>query len=168
MLILHSSSQLRQGRSGPSTVYSEPGSRPALWNLSRCPRQTDSAGRGARERSQRSGPRPARLGRNTVIGPAQKRVDASPAKMTKVGERTSLEFRAEFYNILNTAVFRPPERDMPDSSFGEIERTRGGPRVIQLGMKLIFRDPPLFSNETICYDSAPVSAGVRSGSGTRA
>ena len=91
-----------------------------------------------RDSFQSSGAQFGNLGRNTVIGPGQKRVDVSLAKTTKLTERTSLEFRAEFYNISNTPVFRPPERDMSDSSFGEIERTRGGPRVIQLGLKLIF------------------------------
>jgi hypothetical protein len=73
-----------------------------------------------------------------VIGPKQTRVDLSLAKLTPINERVSLEFRAEFYNLSNTPVFRPPENDINEGSFGEIERTRGGPRVIQLGLKLRF------------------------------
>ena len=45
---------------------------------------------------------------------------------------------AELYNLSNTPVFRTPENDVNEGSFGEIERTRGGPRVIQLGLKLRF------------------------------
>ena len=78
------------------------------------------------------------LGRNTVSSPDQRRVDLSLSKLTKLSERTSLEFRAEFFNAFNTVTFRPPRRDLSSGGFGEITRTRGGPRVIQFGLKLRF------------------------------
>jgi hypothetical protein len=78
------------------------------------------------------------LGRNTVIGPAQRRVDVSISKMTRLFGSQSLEFRAEIYNITNTPSFRNPARDLSGSNFGQITRTRGGPRVIQLGLKYRF------------------------------
>jgi hypothetical protein len=78
------------------------------------------------------------LGRNTVIGPSQRRVDASLSKITRLVNATTLEFRVEAYNITNTPSFRNPESDLSAGDFGEITRTRGGPRVIQLGMKLRF------------------------------
>ncbi len=85
-----------------------------------------------------SGPYFGNLGRNTVMGPDQRRVDLVVAKLTPIREAVSLEFRAEFFNAFNTVSFRNPESDMTESSFGEIEATRGGPRVIQLGLKLKF------------------------------
>ncbi len=78
------------------------------------------------------------LGRNTVIGPAQKRVDVSISKMTRFSGSQSLEFRAEIYNITNTPSFRNPASDLSGSNFGQITRTRGGPRVMQLGLKFKF------------------------------
>jgi Carboxypeptidase regulatory-like domain len=78
------------------------------------------------------------LGRNTVIGPDQRRVDVSVSKTTRLTEGTSLDFRAEAYNISNTPAFRNPARDLSGSDFGEITRTRGGPRVIQFSFKLRF------------------------------
>lgn len=78
------------------------------------------------------------LGRNTVIGPSQRRVDASLSKITPFVSRTSIEFRIEAYNITNTPSFRNPERDLSSGDFGEITRTRGGPRVLQLGLKFRF------------------------------
>jgi hypothetical protein len=78
------------------------------------------------------------LGRNTVIGPAQKRVDVSISKMTRLSGSQSLEFRAEIYNVTNTPSFRNPASDLSGSNFGQITRTRGGPRVIQLGLKFRF------------------------------
>jgi hypothetical protein len=78
------------------------------------------------------------MGRNVVIGPDQRRVDLVASKLTRVTERVSLEFRAEFYNAFNTVTFRAPENDITESSYGQIDQTRGGPRVIQLGLKLRF------------------------------
>lgn len=78
------------------------------------------------------------LGRNTVIGPSQRRVDVSVSKMTRLMNGRSVEFRIEAYNVTNTANFRNPGRDLSGATFGQITRTRGGPRVIQLGLKLRF------------------------------
>lgn len=85
-----------------------------------------------------SGAQFGNLGRNVVREPAQKRFDLSVSKRTQLTERTSLEFRGEFYNLTNTANFRKPERDLSDGDFGEITKSRGGPRVVQLGLKLRF------------------------------
>jgi hypothetical protein len=85
-----------------------------------------------------SGAQFGNLGRNVVIGPDQLRIDLSVTKRIPVTERTSLDFRAEAYNVSNTPAFRNPERDMSSGSFGAITRTRGGPRVIQLALKLRF------------------------------
>jgi hypothetical protein len=87
---------------------------------------------------QSSGPRFGNLGRNVVIGPDQRRTDLSVSKLTKLWERTSLEFRSEFFNAFNTVTFRNPDRSLPNASYGQITRTRGGPRVIQFGLKLRF------------------------------
>ena len=78
------------------------------------------------------------LGRNTVIGPDQRRVDVSVSKMTRLTAGRSVEFRIEAYNVTNTPTFRNPGRNISAANFGQITRTRGGPRVIQLGLKLRF------------------------------
>jgi hypothetical protein len=85
-----------------------------------------------------SGAQFGNLGRNVVMGPGQARVDLSVTKQILRTERAALNFRAEAYNVSNTASFRNPDRDMSNASFGEITRTRGGPRVIQLALKLLF------------------------------
>ncbi len=91
-----------------------------------------------REAFVSSGTRFGNLGRNTVLGPDQRRVDLSISKMTRLMSGRSLEFRVEAYNLTNSPTFRNPERDMSASDFGQITRTRGGPRVIQLGLKFRF------------------------------
>ena len=85
-----------------------------------------------------SGPGFGNLGRNTVFGPDQRRVDLVLSKLTTIREGMSVELRGEFFNAFNTVTFREPERTLNTASFGEITRTRGGPRVIQLGLKLRF------------------------------
>lgn len=78
------------------------------------------------------------LGRNTVIGPIQQRLDLTLSKLTRITDRMSIEFRIEAYNVTNTPSFRNPESDLSSGEFGEITEMRGGPRVIQLGAKLRF------------------------------
>jgi hypothetical protein len=81
------------------------------------------------------------LGRNTLFTPDQRRVDLVLSKTTMVREGMSVELRGEFFNAFNTVTFREPDsagRTINDASFGQITRTRGGPRVIQLGLKFKF------------------------------
>jgi hypothetical protein len=55
-----------------------------------------------------------------------------------VGERTKLVFRAEAFNILNRAEFRPPaDRSVSSGTFGQISGTYD-PRILQLVLKLVF------------------------------
>lgn len=78
------------------------------------------------------------LGRNVMRAPAQRRLDLSIRKVTVISESTSIEFRAEFYNLTNTSNFREPESDLSSGDFGEIDRTVGGPRVTQFALRLNF------------------------------
>jgi hypothetical protein len=91
-----------------------------------------------RDAFQSSGPGFGNLGRNTVIGPSQRRLDVSLSKVTRLRNDTALELRVEGYNVTNTPSFRNPDSDLSSGGFGEITRSRGGPRVIQLGVKLKF------------------------------
>ncbi|MBO0719746.1 MAG: TonB-dependent receptor, partial [Blastocatellia bacterium] len=87
--------------------------------------------------------------RNVIIGPAYHSVDFSVNKLTRVTERVSLQFRAEFFNLFNRANFSLPNVDFNSTSFGDISETpdvtagnprlaEGSPRVIQFGLKAIF------------------------------
>ena len=91
------------------------------------------------------------LGRNTLIGPGLANLDFSIAKDTSVGflgEAGRLEFRAEFFNILNRVNFRNPDNtvftgtgtsaaNVLDTA-GRIDQTSTDPRQIQLALKLVF------------------------------
>jgi len=90
------------------------------------------------------------LGRNSIYGPGYKNVDFSITKQTRIAERLGLQLRAEFFNILNHPNFAQPNHNIdPGSSGGELTQTPdvaqtnpglggGGPRVVQLGLKLVF------------------------------
>jgi len=84
------------------------------------------------------------LGRNTVIGPGLSSVDFTLVKSTSLAEKKQLEFRAEFFNLLNHAKFGLPLRNVFSSSGlrsgngGVITSTATSNREVQLGLKLIF------------------------------
>ena len=87
-------------------------------------------------------------GRNTVIGPRTNALDFSVVKSTRIGERPNLQFRSEFFNILNHPNFALPNVTVNSSAFGTIASTPdvaagnplgdGGPRLVQLALKLVF------------------------------
>ncbi len=83
------------------------------------------------------------LGRATLTGPGLADVDFSLFKNTGITEKTNLQFRAEFFNILNRSNFGPPNTTVfsgasVSPSAGLITTTATFPRQIQLGLKLIF------------------------------
>jgi hypothetical protein len=118
------------------------------------------------------------LGRNSIYGPGYRNLDFSITKNTQLTEQLALQFRAEFFNILNHPNFAQPNHNITpgfvdDGSPGspqidpnpgayvdgivpgvllpmglisqtpDVAQTNpglggGGPRVIQLGLKLMF------------------------------
>ena len=86
------------------------------------------------------------VGRNTIQGPGSRIWDFSAFKFFSLSERTNLEFRAEFFNVLNHTNFlfaKPgPQNGNPgtvlgDSRFGFLTAARD-PRQIQFAMKFSF------------------------------
>ena len=83
------------------------------------------------------------LGRGTYNGPGLADVDLSLFKRIAVTEKTSLQFRAECFNIQNRANFGTPNAIVFSSgtvspSAGLISSTVTTSRQIQFGLKLIF------------------------------
>jgi hypothetical protein len=79
------------------------------------------------------------LSRNPCRANSQKRFDFAVSKTTKVTENSSLELRAEFFNLFNTTNFAAPDNDLQDGSdVGIISSTIGGPRIIQFGLRFKF------------------------------
>jgi hypothetical protein len=84
---------------------------------------------------------PGNLGRNTFRGASWSDFDLSLAKDSRLFEHASLQFRAEFFNILNQHAFSIPSgasRTLGSPGFGIATSTIFDPREIQLGLRLIF------------------------------
>src|SRR5262249_22473358 len=77
------------------------------------------------------------LPRNFFLGPSRTNFDLAIAKMTYLREQMGLEFRAEFFNIFNTAQFSNPDTSITSSTFGQITTT-ADPRIIQFALKYVF------------------------------
>jgi hypothetical protein len=85
-------------------------------------------------------------GRNVVVGPGLVDFDLSLMKNIPLRENFRLQFRAEFFNILNRANFAPPvdnstlfdETGAPVGGAGSIDQTSTPSREIQFGLKLIW------------------------------
>ena len=77
-------------------------------------------------------------GRNILRGPNQRNLDLSINKRIAVTERVSVEWRSEFFNVLNIANFSNPGGSITAASYGLIRNTTGNPRVIQFALKLAF------------------------------
>jgi hypothetical protein len=79
------------------------------------------------------------LGRNVLRGSIQRRTDISIAKEIPIS-RARLEFRWDIFNLFNTTNFGLPNNIIgdPGTDFGKITDTVGGPRVMQVGVKVRF------------------------------
>ena len=92
-------------------------------------------------------------GSGTTVGPGFHRLDTSLFKQFPINERFSMQFRAEFFNILNHPNFNAPNfggngvvavpnsGNFNSSTFGEIGSTRDAPndpRQIQFALKLYY------------------------------
>jgi hypothetical protein len=83
------------------------------------------------------------LGRGVYSGPGLAELDLSVFKNTAITERTNLQFRTEFFNLLNRTNLGTPNSTVFSSgvanpSAGVITTLATLPRQIQFGLKLIF------------------------------
>jgi len=83
------------------------------------------------------------LGRGTFTGPALAELDLSLFKNTAATDKIAVQFRAEFFNVLNHVNLGTPNATVfsgasVSASAGLITTLATPPRQIQLGLKLIF------------------------------
>ena len=107
---------------------------------------------------------PGDLGRNSIYGPGYKNLDFSITKNTQMTERLNLQLRAEFFNVLNHPNFAQPDHTLTPGydQYGNLQCSPatgcyqglltqtpdvaqtnpglggGGPRVLQLALKVVF------------------------------
>lgn len=76
-------------------------------------------------------------GRNILRGPGTFNIDFSAHKVFIIRERLRLQYRAEFFNVLNHTLLNNPDTTVTNSNFGRITSARD-PRILQMALKLIF------------------------------
>jgi len=78
-------------------------------------------------------------GLGIILGPGNVNWDTSIMKTTKITEKQIVQFRTDFFNILNHPQFANPglQQSTPNT-FGVITATAVNPRIIQFGLKYIF------------------------------
>ena len=83
--------------------------------------------------------------RDSLSGPGLTEVDLSAAKNTRITERVGLQFRAEFFNVLNHTNFLTPNEVVYSSATSGVSPTAGvitatstTSRQIQFGAKVQF------------------------------
>jgi hypothetical protein len=76
--------------------------------------------------------------RTLCCGPGINNFDIALHKTTPLSETMHMEFRAEFFNIVNHPQFQQPDGNISDGSdFGRISRAKD-PRLMQFALKLFF------------------------------
>lgn len=93
------------------------------------------------------GTRLGNSGRNQYIGPGIRNFDLSLIKNNKLGERSNLQFRVEFFNVFNHTNFSVPDRTSAQlfnqslarvATAGRLNSTSTTSRQIQFALKLTF------------------------------
>ena len=84
-----------------------------------------------------SAPSFGNLSRNAFRTPGLAQLDLGVNKSFRIHEDIRLQFRSEFFNLLNHTNFGPPSATTTNSAFGTI-RTTYPARQIQFALKLIF------------------------------
>jgi hypothetical protein len=77
------------------------------------------------------------LRKNTLVGPRFVDWDAALFRNVNFHERVALQFRAEYFNVLNHTNFGDPGTTVTSATFGTIT-TANDPRIGQLSLKLLF------------------------------
>ena len=76
-------------------------------------------------------------GRSIVRGPGINNWDVSFSKRTELSERLTLQFRAEFFNVLNHTQYSGVGTSFGAATLGQVTSARD-PRITQLGLRLQF------------------------------
>ena len=82
---------------------------------------------------------PGSLGRNYMVGPAYRDMDASIGKDFPFVEGVVVHFAADAFNVTNTPAFQNPDTGLDDGNFGKITAVRNlSTRILQLSLHLNF------------------------------
>ncbi|HXS97157.1 MAG TPA: carboxypeptidase regulatory-like domain-containing protein [Candidatus Limnocylindrales bacterium] len=77
------------------------------------------------------------LGRNSLYGPGAITWNMAISRYFQMNERWKLEFRSDFFNIMNHGNWNNPVTNVTSGTFGQVIAF-GSPRIIQMALKLYF------------------------------
>jgi hypothetical protein len=77
------------------------------------------------------------MGRATLVLPPSWQFDMSLARVFRLREKQSLEFRAEAYNVFNSFRTGAIDTNLSSAQFGKV-RNALDPRILQFALKYIF------------------------------
>jgi hypothetical protein len=78
------------------------------------------------------------FGRNALRSQGYEDVDFSVFKSFSLPRESSIEFRAESFNLFNNVVFSAPDSVVSDPTFGAVSSIANTPRQLQFALKLQF------------------------------
>ena len=79
--------------------------------------------------------------KGSLRGPGVTNWDGAVVRSFPIYRESQLQFRAEYFDVLNHTILGNPNTQNPISSsttFGTITRTQGGPRIAQFALKYTF------------------------------
>ena len=71
-------------------------------------------------------------------GDGVRNVDFALHKNTRITEKLNLQFRAEYFNLMNHPQFAPPNANLGAAQFGTVTAQANQPRIVQLALKLSY------------------------------
>jgi hypothetical protein len=77
-------------------------------------------------------------GANILAGPGAVNLDLMAGRTIRVRERWRIDFRAEFFNLLNEAHFLFPAATVNNAGAGAVSQTADAARQIQFGLKVVW------------------------------
>jgi hypothetical protein len=80
---------------------------------------------------------PGTAGRGIIDGPPTTRIDFTLTKYVRIWENLQLQFKAEFFNIVNHTNYRTLSLNVTTTAFGQVTALRD-PRTMQFGLKFLF------------------------------
>jgi outer membrane receptor protein involved in Fe transport len=75
--------------------------------------------------------------RDNIIGPRNTNLDLSLFKAFAIGERSSIQFRSDFFDALNHPLLGIPSATVSSSTYGQITSITGA-RTVQFSLKYLF------------------------------
>ncbi len=76
--------------------------------------------------------------KGSLRGPSLTNWDAAVIRTFPIYRETNLDFRVEYFDVLNHTELSNPNVTQSNSAFGTITSTQGGPRIAQFSLKYVF------------------------------